>query len=140
MLILFAWMIPTTTFAQAADESAEKELPKAAQTVLGGLDKAAVEGAGFDKEATDISSIVAGIVNAVMAASGIVFLILIVYGGLLYMIAGGQEDSIKKAKRILTSGIIGLIIITASYAISFYILEKLATATGESIVSEDANK
>ncbi len=106
----------------------------AGDTLLEGLDTTAEE-AGFDPEGTeaDATALVANFVNVLMTISGIVFLLIIVYGGFLYMTAGGQEDRIKKAKRMLVSGIIGVIIITSSFAISFYVFQKLAEATEENI-------
>jgi hypothetical protein len=103
-----------------------------AQDLLTGLDVAAGEGgAGFAAENADSTVLIARVVNAVITISGVIFLILLVYGGMLYMLAGGSEDNVKKAKRLLVSSVIGLIIIVSSYAISFYVFEKLAEVTGE---------
>lgn len=105
---------------------------RAGQTVLEGVDVAG-EKAGFKKERTDVNSIIANFVNVLISISGIIFLLIVVYGGFLYMTAGGDEAKIKKAKSMLTSGVIGLIIITAAFGISLFVFEKL-----EAVVSTAA--
>lgn len=106
-----------------------------AQDILTGLDVAAGEGgAGFSEENADSTVLIARLVNAVITISGVIFLILLVYGGMLYLLAGGSEDNVKKAKRLLVSSIVGLIIIVSSYAISFYVFERLAEVTGETTI------
>jgi hypothetical protein len=42
------------------------------------------------------------------------------------MTAGGNDEKIKAAKRLIAQGIIGLIIVLAAYAIAWFILERLA--------------
>ena len=62
---------------------------------------------------------------------GIVFFVLIFAAGLMWMTAAGVEDKITKAKKILTSASIGLVVVFASYLISYlvvYILQQTTTA------------
>ena len=103
-------------------------------SVLEGLEVAGGErGAGFDTDNQNASTIIANLVNALIGVSGIIFLLIIVYAGFLYMTAGGVEDNVKKAKRMLGASVIGLVIVISSYAISFYVFEKLAEVTGETL-------
>jgi len=53
---------------------------------------------------------------------GVIFLILMVYAGYLWMTAGGEEEQVKKAQKIITAAIIGLIITVAAYSITAYIV------------------
>ncbi|MCF7906395.1 hypothetical protein K9L04_00490, partial [Patescibacteria group bacterium] len=52
----------------------------------------------------------------------------IVYGGILWMTSGGEEEKVKKAKKLMISGIIGMIIIVSAYAITSYLLNNLLGA------------
>ena len=61
---------------------------------------------------------------------GTFFLVLMVYGGYLWMNARGNEQQVEKAKNILTQAVIGLIIILAAYSIASFVVRNLATATG----------
>lgn len=61
---------------------------------------------------------------------GIIAVCLLLYAGFLWMNAGGNDEKISKAKKILINATIGLIIILASFGIVSFILSRLITATG----------
>ena len=79
---------------------------------------------------TDIRVTIATIIRNFMALLGIVAVLLVLYGGFLYMTASGNEDQIEKAKKVIVSAVIGLAIILASVAITHFILSSLGNATG----------
>lgn len=81
------------------------------------------------EEPTNIFALIAKIINAALGVIGIVFVILMIYGGYTWMIAMGNEEKVKKAKAIITQAAIGLVIIMASYAISAYVLNGIYEAT-----------
>jgi len=58
-----------------------------------------------------------------------IFLILTVYAGFLYLTARGEEEKVTHAKETLQRGVIGLIIISAAYAIATFVIGALSTAT-----------
>lgn len=76
----------------------------------------------------DLTTIVAGIINVVLGLLGLVFVVLIIYAGFLWMTAGGSADTVKKGKAIMINAIIGLIITVAAYAISSYVISAVVTA------------
>jgi|GEM_PF-2045302 len=53
----------------------------------------------------------------VFPVAGLIAVAFLVYGGVQYITAAGQEDKIKTAVRTITGAIIGLIIIFAAVAI-----------------------
>ena len=57
---------------------------------------------------------------------GVVAVILIIYSGVLWMTAGGSEEQIKKSKKVIIQAIIGIIIITLTYAIIAFVLSFFA--------------
>ena len=63
------------------------------------------------------------IINIVLSLLGIIFIILTVYGGFLYMTARGNEEQTKKALSIITQSVIGLIIVLSAYAISYFVFK-----------------
>ncbi|MFA4831039.1 MAG: hypothetical protein WC618_02585, partial [Patescibacteria group bacterium] len=87
--------------------------------------------------AQDIRVTVAKIIRAVLGLLGIIVLVIVIYGGYMYMTAGGQEEKITTAKKILVNGAIGLVIILSSLAITQFILSRLADATGFGRGGED---
>jgi uncharacterized iron-regulated membrane protein len=75
--------------------------------------------------------VIAGnIVNVFLGILGIVTVVLILYGGFLWMTAAGNEQRIEKAKKILEEAIIGLVIIVMAYAISYFVINQLLKASG----------
>lgn len=81
----------------------------------------------------DIRVTIGKIVRAVLGLLGVIAVVIILYGGYTYMTAGGNEEKITQAKKILINGVIGLAIILSALAITQFILSKLseATKTGE---------
>ena len=79
--------------------------------------------------ATDIRTIAANIIRVALGLLGIVALCLILYGGYVWMTAGGDEERIGQAKKILVNSVIGLIIILSAYAIVSFVISKLLSAT-----------
>ncbi|MFC1787621.1 hypothetical protein ACFLZY_00140 [Patescibacteria group bacterium] len=102
----------------------------AADIVTGGLDTTAKK-AGFD-EAKSITQITGNVINSALSLLGIIFLILLIYGGFIYLTAQGDDTKVKKAKSILTTAVIGIVIISAAYAISLFVIKELTgTVAGE---------
>ncbi len=57
------------------------------------------------------------IINFFLYFLGFVATAMIIYGGILYVTSGGQDEQTGKAKKILMYAIIGIIIILLSFAI-----------------------
>jgi hypothetical protein len=104
----------------------------AAQIQAGGLNDAfskntlaPVAGKGFNTE-TSLNQIIATIVQTILGLMGVIFMLLIVYGGVIWMTAEGEEAKVEKAQKILKNAIIGLIIVLSAYAISYFIINALS--------------
>ena len=86
---------------------------------------ATAKGAGL-KTGRSLPSIVGGLIQGIFGLLGIIFSLLIIYAGFLWMTAQGTEEKVKRAKNIITSAVIGLVIIVASYAIVGYVVALVA--------------
>jgi hypothetical protein len=73
--------------------------------------------------------IIGNIIKYALGFLGTIFLILIMYGGFLWMTAAGNEQQIEKAKKILTSSVVGLVIVILAYALSLFIINVIISAT-----------
>lgn len=92
---------------------------KAAQE---GLNNTAKKGFGNNvTENADISTTIGKIIGYALAFIGVLFFGLIIYGGIIWMLARGNEQETTKAKNIIEAAVIGLIIVLAAYAITAYI-------------------
>jgi hypothetical protein len=65
------------------------------------------------------------IIAVALLLLGIIFLILMIYGGYMWMTAGGDEQKVEKAKGLIRNAIIGLVIVLAAYAITAF-MENIA--------------
>ena len=81
----------------------------------------------------DIREGVMAIVNVLLGFLGIIAIIIILWGGFVWLTAGGNEEKVSEAKKIITAGIIGLIIIFVSYAIASFVITQLMDATGAQV-------
>ncbi|OGH64549.1 MAG: hypothetical protein A3J66_01650 [Candidatus Magasanikbacteria bacterium RIFCSPHIGHO2_02_FULL_47_14] len=61
------------------------------------------------------------VINAALTLVGLIFLVLMVYAGYLWMTARGESEQIDKARQIITASIIGLVIVLSAYAISTFV-------------------
>lgn len=90
-----------------------------------GLNTAAGE-AGFDTGEQSIGAFVGErIIAPLFGLVGVIFLLLIIYGGILWMTGGGNPDTVKKAKSILVNSILGLLVILLAYAATQFIFDAL---------------
>lgn len=85
--------------------------------------------AGYDITQDSPDPIIETIIQVALSFLGVIFLMLTIYGGFLWMTAAGNEEQVGKAKKILTGAIIGLIIVVGAYAISTLVISKLEGAT-----------
>jgi len=74
---------------------------------------------------TTLTEYVANIITVFLGLLGTIFVILIIVAGFNWMTAGGNIDKVSRAQHTLKVAIIGLIIITAAYAIAYFIFSRL---------------
>ena len=97
--------------------------------------------AGYDPATKDTSLAEnAGfVIKAALSFVGVIFLILMVYAGYLWMTARGEEDQVEKSQKIIRAAIIGLIITTGAYSVTALIVPQILSRTGgQSTQSADA--
>ena len=70
----------------------------------------------------------AGIVNVVLGLVGIIATLYVIYSGIQWMRAGGEEEIITKAKEGIKSAIIGLIIIFSAYVVVNFVVTYMIKA------------
>lgn len=108
-LSLALLITPGLVFAQSTnfDSSVEKFTRESAQE------------AGYDisTPVTGLATLGGKIVAAFLSLIGIIFISYTLYGGYLWMTAGGNEERVTKARAIIRNGIIGMIIVFSVYGI-----------------------
>lgn len=76
----------------------------------------------------EVENVVGSIINAALSMVGLIFLVLMIYGGFLWMTARGDESAIEKAQKIISAAVVGLVVIMAAYAITFFVTSRLESA------------
>ncbi len=119
LLFLTVFLVANFCYALSLKDafSLEKDKP---------LQSAAEQGGGF-KPGVEFNDIVATVITTVLSLMGVMFLILAIYGGYTWMMARGNEEMVEKAKNTLINALIGLVIVLAAYAISYFVLSQVST-------------
>lgn len=73
---------------------------------------------------TDISTVAGITINAALQLVGLIFMLLLVYAGVLWMTARGEEGQIEKAQKIIIASVIGMIITISAYAVTTFVTSK----------------
>lgn len=121
----FTLLVLTTGLVSVA--SAEDTTSTSATvTISQGLENA---GKGTYDSGLTLTEFIGNLIQALLTATGILFLVLTVWGGIIYMTAAGDDTKIKKAKGMITSAIVGLIIIIGAYALTSYVVSALSEAS-----------
>jgi hypothetical protein len=108
----------------AAGDQMGPPTPSEAERTNYGLDASAKDTGLISKNVTP-TAMAGTIVSAVLSLVGVIFFLLILYGGIRWMVAQGNETEVEKAKQIIVAAIIGLVIVLAAYAITAFIGEQL---------------
>ncbi|MFZ2681886.1 MAG: hypothetical protein WAZ14_02230 [Patescibacteria group bacterium] len=98
--------------------------------VLAQSDELAVTAANSGLGSNDLVTIIGTVIKVFLGVLGIIFLILVLYSGFLWMTAGGDDKQVERAKKILINGVVGLVIMMFSYAITSFVINALLDATG----------
>jgi amino acid transporter len=77
----------------------------------------------------DLRTMTADIVRTLLGLLGIVAVVIILIGGFKWMTAMGEEEKVGEAKKLLSAGIIGLVIILCAYAIANFAISQLVEGT-----------
>jgi len=74
--------------------------------------------------------IIAKLVRQVLGFLGVIFIVLMLYGGFTWMTAAGAQDRVDRAKKIISAAIIGVALVLVAYAVAYFITTQLLEATG----------
>jgi amino acid transporter len=88
---------------------------------------AANEGLGMGSK--DVRTTVGSVIRAFMGLLGLVAVVIILLGGFKWMTSGGEETKVGEAKKLIISGVIGLIIILSAYAIANFVVGSILNGT-----------
>ena len=119
--LLTIFLLPALAWAttQTLSPDAQAELDKQDQAFIGEV------GLGAD---LSLGQIISRIIKIFLSFLGVVFIILIIYAGYLWLVSAGNAEKISKAKTIMFSALIGVTIVLMAYAITFFVIDKILEA------------
>lgn len=79
---------------------------------------------------SSVFDIIGTLINVFLGLLGIVFLLLVLYAGFLWMTAGGDDKQVDKARKMLVNATVGLVITLSAYAITTFIVNWISEGTG----------
>lgn len=77
----------------------------------------------------DLKSTVVKIIQWVLGLLGLIAVIMILYGGFVWMTAGGNEEKVASAKKVISAAVIGLIIVLLAWAIVIFVVKTTTNVT-----------
>jgi len=66
---------------------------------------------------TDLGSFVSRTISAIIIVAALATFLYLIYGGIQWIMSGGEKEKIKEARDKITQAIIGLAIVAAAWAI-----------------------
>ena len=125
ILIILAVIFPLLALAQAQQQPV-------GQTDPYGLGQTAQQAGLVQSGQTPptVSQIIGFVINAVLGLIGVIYLSIIIYSGFQWMTAGGNEDTITKAKNRLIQSTIGLVIVFSAFIITNFVIFRILDITG----------
>ncbi|MFA5022282.1 MAG: hypothetical protein WC508_04355 [Patescibacteria group bacterium] len=85
---------------------------------------AGAQGAGYDTSgdsSTGLATLLGYVVRVFLSLLGVIFISYTVYGGFLWMTSAGNDEQIKKGKKVITNGVIGLVVVLAAASIYVFL-------------------
>lgn len=93
------------------------------QTTLESID---IEGQGE----TTLVVLIGNAISVILGVLGIICIAFVIYAGILYLTDQGEGKKAEKAKKLLITTVIGMVIIVAAYAIAAFIIAALTEVAG----------
>jgi hypothetical protein len=69
------------------------------------------------------------VIKVFLGFLAIIFIILVIYAGFLWMTSAGDDAKVTKAKGLITNAIIGIIIILAAYILTSFVIGAVLDST-----------
>lgn len=90
--------------------------------------------AGSAQADRPLSEFLGRIIAPLLGIVGSLFFVLIVIAGIMWLTAAGNEEKVGKAKKILSTAFVGLLLVIMAYTITRFVLSKILSAAKPDVV------
>lgn len=95
------------------------------------------EGEGIVLGRASLQETVAKLINVALSMLGMIAVVIVLIGGFKWMTAGGNEEKVVEARKLIFAGIVGMAIILSAWAIARFVLVQLSSATAVQGIEND---
>ena len=116
--LVFAFATPIVMTSNVLDNQAHAE--GAADLIQKGADSTG------QKDSRSAGDLAKDFVNIMLFAVGILAVIMIIWGGIRYVLSGGDSGAVSSAKKTILYAVVGLIVAILAYAIVNFVITTIA--------------
>lgn len=116
--LIFAFATPIVVTSNILDNQAHAE--GAADLIQKGADSTG------QKDSRSAGDLAKDFVNIMLFAIGILAVIMIIWGGIRYVLSGGDSGAVSSAKKTILYAVVGLIVAILAYAIVNFVITTIA--------------
>ena|SRR3989338_1214046 len=73
----------------------------------------------------DIVTIIGTFISIALGIAGIVFVVIVLYGGWLWGTARGNEEQVQQAEKLIHNAVLGIIIVLAVFTIARFVIDSM---------------
>jgi len=130
--LVLAFLLSTALFLPTVTRAVTTPPPAGTPTNVSGATSAAAAEAVLPDPlgVTDVRVLVGRVIKAILGVSGMLALLMFVWGGLLWMTSQGEKEKIAKGQKTLAWAVIGLAVLFTAYAGVNWVIGALAQSTG----------
>ena len=116
--LIFAFATPIVVTSNILDNQAHAE--GAADSIQKGADSTG------QKDSRSAGDLAKDFVNIMLFAVGILAVIMLIWGGIRYVLSGGDSGAVSSAKKTILYAVVGLIVAILAYAIVNFVITTIA--------------
>ena len=134
LLLLGVTVGLVATAAPAQSVYAECDGTTAAGQITCGTDAV-----GGSEDSSSLPDTIGNIINVMLFIVGLVAVVMIIYGGISYVISMGSPDKIKRSRDIIIYSVVGLVVAIIAYALVSWVVTSLNGSSGSGSSGSDSS-
>ena len=78
----------------------------------------------------DLKETIINILNLLLGLLALIAVIMVILGGFMWLTSGGNEEKVDKAKKTISSAVIGMVIVLLAWALIIYVANTTKNVSG----------